>query len=56
MKKQLKILVALAASIAAIAIGQRSQNDGKQNDGRQKDTRSQRAQVEGVDDVESWFV
>jgi hypothetical protein len=51
MKKKLKILLALAASIAAIAIGQRSQNDGKQ-----KDTRTQKAQVEGVDDVESWFV
>jgi hypothetical protein len=51
MKKQLKMLVALAASLAVIAIGQRSQNDGKQ-----KDTRTQKAQVEGVDDVESWFV
>jgi hypothetical protein len=51
MKKKLKILLALAASIAAIAIGQRSQNDSKQ-----KDTRTQKAQVEGVDDVESWFV
>ncbi|MFV1988214.1 MAG: hypothetical protein ACC682_13095 [Gemmatimonadota bacterium] len=59
MKKKLKILLALAASIAAIAIGQRSQPDGNQRsqpDAKQKDTRTQKALVEGVDDVESWFV
>lgn len=55
MKKKLKIILALAASIAAIAIGQRSQNDGKQKD-TQRDTRTQKAQVEGVDDAEGWFV
>ena len=47
----LKILVAIAAGIAAIAVGQRTQNDKVQ-----RDTRTQKAQVEGVDDAESWFV
>jgi hypothetical protein len=52
MKKKLQILVALAAGVAAIAIGQRTQN----NDTKQRDTRTQKAQVEGVDDAEHWFV
>ena len=48
--KKIKLWVALAASIAMIAIGQRSQND-------QKDARTQKAQVEGVDsDSEAWFI
>jgi len=52
MMKKLKILIALAASIAAIAIGQRQQNDS-----RQKMARTQKAQIEGIDsDLESWFV
>lgn len=54
MKKKLNILVALAAGIAAIAIGQRTQNQA--NDTKQRDTRTQKAQVEGVDDAEHWFV
>ena len=51
MKKKLRIMLALAAGIAAIAMGQRTQNDRVQ-----RDTRTQKAQIEGVDDVESWFV
>ena len=50
--KKLKILVALVASIAMIAIGQRHQTDNKQ-----KEPRTQKAQVQDIDsDVESWFV
>jgi hypothetical protein len=48
--RKLKILVALAASIAAIAIGTRQQNDN-----RQKDARTQKARVQDVDS-ESLFV
>jgi len=48
MKKKLKMLLALAASIAMIAIGQRSQNV-------QKDVRTQKAQVEDVES-DAWFI
>jgi len=52
MTKKLKILLAIAASIAAIAVGQRQQNDS-----RHKVPRTQKAQIEGIDsDLESWFV
>jgi len=52
MMKKLKILLAVAASVAAIAVGQRQQNES-----RQKVPRTQKAQVEGIDsDLESWFV
>lgn len=55
MKKQLKLLLALAASFAAIAIGQRtSQNDQKEARG-DSETRTQRALVEGVD-TDAWFI
>lgn len=48
--KKLKIVLALAASIAVIAIGQRGQSV-------QKETRTQKAEVQGVDsDTESWFI
>lgn len=51
-RKNLKILIALAASVAAIAIGQRSQSEQ-----RQKDVRTQRAHIEGFEaDAEAWFV
>ena len=50
MKKKLKTLLALAASIAMIAIGQRSQQV-------QKEVRGQRAEVEDIDaDTEAWFI
>lgn len=50
--KNLKLLIALAASIAAIALGQRSQSDQKQ-----RDVRTQRAHIEGFEaDTEAWFV
>ena len=50
MKRKLKTLLALAASIAMIAIGQRSQSV-------QKDVRTQKAQVEDVDaESEAWFI
>jgi len=49
--KKLKILVALAASIAAIAIGTRQQNEH-----RQKEARTQRARVQDVEEVESLFI
>lgn len=48
MKNRVKILIALAASVAMIAIGQRGNAD-------QKDARTQKAQVEGVD-TEAWFI
>ncbi|MDH3732344.1 MAG: hypothetical protein OEU54_02375 [Gemmatimonadota bacterium] len=51
MKNRLKVLIALAASLAAIAIGQRAQNDAKP-----KEPKTQRAEVEGVDDAETWFI
>ena len=51
MKNRIKVLIALAASIAAIAIGQRAQNEAKQ-----KEPKTQKAQVEGIDDAESWFI
>lgn len=54
MKKKIQILVALAAGIVAIAVGQRTQNQN--NETKQRDTRTQKAQVEGVDDAETWFV
>ena len=48
--KKIKILLALAASIAVIAIGQRSQQV-------QKDARTQKVEVQGVDsEAESWFI
>lgn len=49
--RKLKILVALVAGIAAIAIGARQQ----QNENRQKDPRTQKAGVQDVDS-ESLFV
>lgn len=56
MKKQLKVLLALAASIAAIAIGQRtSQNDQKEARA-ERDARTQRALVGGVDNTDAWFI
>lgn len=52
MKKRLKILAALAASIAMIAIGQRSLTDSKE-----RDARTEKAQVEGLDaEAEAWFI
>jgi len=51
-RKDLRILIALAASVVAIALGQRSQSDQKQ-----KDVRTQKAHVEGLEaDAEAWFV
>lgn len=48
--KKLKLLIALTASFALIAIGQRNQSS-------QKDTRTERVQVQGVDaEAESWFI
>jgi len=50
MKKKLKVLLALAASITMIAIGQRSQTV-------QKDAKTQKAQIEGRNsDADAWFV
>ena len=48
--KKIKVLVALAASIAMIAIGQRSQSV-------QKEAKTQKAEVQGVDaETEAWFI
>ncbi len=50
MMKRIKILLALAVSIAMIAIGQRSQSV-------QKDARTQKAELQGLDsDTEAWFI
>ncbi len=51
-RNNLKILIALAASVAAIALGQRSQSDQKQ-----KEVRTQKPHIEGVEaDAEAWFI
>ena len=48
--KKLKLALALAASIAMIAIGQRSQSV-------QKDAKTQKAEVQDVDpETEAWFI
>ena len=50
MKKKLKILVALLATITMIAIGQRSQTV-------QNNAKTQKAQIEGRSaDTDAWFI
>ncbi|MDX1577785.1 MAG: hypothetical protein R3266_04845 [Gemmatimonadota bacterium] len=52
MKARVKVLLAVAASIAMIAIGQRVSGDDK---GDEKDVRTQRVPVQD-NDAESWFI